>query len=331
MDKIRLGVVGPGRIWKRAHKPALDLLEDRIEIAAFCASSEASRREVAQTYPDVPFYFDYHDLVTSPEIDWVLVLTPISLNAPVALAAMKAGKNVFLEKPMARSLTEGKRLMRTADETGRHLYVLEQAVYPDYLETVEEVIHSGEIGEIIMYDLVSHRIFDTTAEDEGHGSTLWRVHADFPLGTLFDGGHHPMARLSRLFGRPASIYASGRQVRPTHGEFDHVLMLFEYDSGVRGSFSHGAVLNRHRNHFYIRGTQGILSIERERLVIDYNDDSQRVIERPPERAHEAMWRALVDAVAEGHEPYYTKERAFQELSILLAIQRSIREHGRVRV
>jgi hypothetical protein len=44
-----------------------------------------------------------------------------------------------------------------------------------------------------------------------------------------------------------------------------------------------------------------------------------------------MWRALVDAVAEGRVPYYTKERAFQELSILLAIRRSIRENGRARL
>ena len=330
MEKIRLGVIGPGRIWKRAHKPALDLLGDQIEIAAFCASSEASRREVAETYPDTPFYFDYHDLVASPEVDWVLVLTPIPMNAPVALAAMKAGKDVFLEKPMARSLPEGERLMRMANETDRHLYVLEQAVYPSYLDTVEEVIRSGEIGEVMMYDQVSHRIFDRTAGYDESGMP-WRVRADFPLGTLFDGGHHPIARLTRLFGRPASIYASGHQTRPTHGEFDHVLMLFEYDSGVRGSFSHGAVLSRRRNHFYIRGTGGIISLERDRLIIDHNDGRQRIIERPSEGSHEAMWRALADAVVEGRDPYYTKERAFQDLSILLAIRRSIREHGRVRV
>ena len=84
VNKIRIGVVGPGLIWKRAHKPALDLVGERAIVTAFSASSEKTRREVEQAYPGVPFYADYHDLVASPEVDWVLVLTPIALNAPVA-------------------------------------------------------------------------------------------------------------------------------------------------------------------------------------------------------------------------------------------------------
>jgi len=333
MCKIRIGVVGPGLIWKRAHKPALDLLDERAVVTAFSASSEKTRQEVEQSYPGVPFYSDYHELVTSPEVDWVLVLTPIALNAPVALAALQAGKDVLLEKPMARTLAEGEALVRLANETGRRLYVLEQAVYPSYLDTVQELIRSGEIGEVLMYDVVAHEIFDATPEHSagGYGATSWRIHADFPLGTLFDGGHHPIARLSRLFGRPAFVYASGHQIRPTYGEFDHVLVLFQYDSGVQGSFSYSTVLSERRNYLHIRGTQGILSVEKSRMVIDHNDGDQRTIALPPELAYAAMWRALLDAIAEGRDPYYSKERAFQDLSILFAIQRSTQAQAKVRV
>ncbi len=333
MPKIRMGVVGPGLIWERAHKPALDLFGEQAEIAAFSASSEKTRREVERSYPSVPFYYDYHELVASPEVDWVLVLTPIALNAPVALAAMRAGKDVFLEKPMSRTLDEGQELVRLANEAGRRLYVLEQAVYPSYLDTAEEVMRSGELGEVIMYDYVAHEIFSATPGNraQGYPSTLWRIHPDFPLGPLFDGGHHSIARLSRLFGQPATVYASGRQVRPTYGEFDHVLMLFEYESGVRGSFSYGSVLSERQNYFHIRGTQGTLAIERQRLVIEDNDGNQRIVPIPSDGAYAAMWRALLRAVAEGHEPYYTVEHAFQDLATLFAIERSTHEHGVVRI
>lgn len=91
MSKTRIGVVGPGVIWKRAHRPSLDQYGEQVEIAAFSASSERTRREVEGTYPGVPFFADYHELVASPVVDWVLVLTPIALNALVALAALEAG------------------------------------------------------------------------------------------------------------------------------------------------------------------------------------------------------------------------------------------------
>jgi scyllo-inositol 2-dehydrogenase (NADP+) len=333
MAKIRIGVVGAGLIWKRAHRPALQLFGDQAEVTAFSAASEKTRREVGQSYPGVPVYSDYRQLVASPDVDWVLVLTPIPLNAPVSKAALQAGKHVFVEKPMARTLAEGEELVRIADETGRHLYVLEQDVYLTYLHSAEEVIRSGEIGEVITYEIVAHELFDATPEHSagGYGATQWRIHADFPLGPLFDGGHHPIARLSRLFGMPASIYASGRRTRPTYGEFGHVLMHCEHDSGVRGSFSHASVLSERRNHLYIWGTQGVLSVDRNQLVIDRNDGSQRTVPLPTQKSYEVMWQALFRAITEGRDPYYTRERAFQDLRILLAVQRSIQTDGKVRV
>lgn len=327
MNKIRIGVVGPGIIWKIAHRPALENFGEQVEITAFSASSEKTRREVEQTYPGVPFYSDYHELVTAPQVDWVLVLTPIALNAPVAQAALEAGKNVFLEKPMARSLAEGEALVRLADEIGRRLFVLEQFVYPGYVDTVEQVIRSGEIGEVLMYDQVQSELYDA----HSHDATPWRTQANFPLGRLFDGGHHPIARLGRLFGEPLSVYALGRNLRPNYGEYDHVLMLLEHANSVRGSFSWASVLSNRKDYFHIRGTQGILSLERGQTVIDLNDGSSRTIPHVRERDYLAMWRALMAAIAEGREPYYTKERALDTLKTLLAIQHSAQTGSKVTI
>jgi len=327
VSKVRIGVVGPGIIWKHAHRPSLEPFGEQVEITAFSASSERTRREVEQTYPGTPFYPDYHDLVASPDVDWVLVLTPIALNASVAQAALEAGKNVFLEKPMARSLAEGEMLVRLADEAGKSLFVLEQFAYSSYIDTVEQVIRSGEIGEILMYDQVQNEIYDANSFD----ATAWRTQADFPLGRLFDGGHHPIARLGRLFGQPVSVYATGRKVRPNYGEYDHVLMLLEHENGVRGSFGWGSVLSGRKDYFHIRGTKGILSLERGQTVVDLNDGHARTIPHPRERDYAAMWRALLSAIAEGGEPYYTKERALQTLTTLMAIQRSAQTGNKVMI
>ena len=109
MEPIRLGIVGPGLIWENRHRPTLSKLGDLYKIAAFSATSETSRQKVEHDYPGLAFFKDYRELAAWPEIDAVVVLTPIPLNAPVALAALRAGKSVFLEKPMARTLAEGRK------------------------------------------------------------------------------------------------------------------------------------------------------------------------------------------------------------------------------
>ena len=106
MKPIKLGVIGLGLIWIRAHKPILATLKDVFEPVAFCDVSEQRRAETAREFPDATIVPDYQSLLKLPEIDAVLVLTPIGLNTTIARAALEAGKAVIMEKPIARSVAE---------------------------------------------------------------------------------------------------------------------------------------------------------------------------------------------------------------------------------
>lgn len=333
MSPLRLGIVGPGLIFENAHRPVLDRMTDRVALVAFSARSDASRQKVARDYPSAAFFTDYHDLVRQPDIDAVVVLTPIALNAPVALAALRAGKHVMLEKPMARTLEEGRALVEAAEAGGLQLLVLEQVGYRPSIVALGSLLRSGEIGDTIMYDRVQHSMYDPDRHSvRGYGTTEWRIHPDFPLGTLFDGGHHSIAQLSRLFGVPTAVTASGEQLRPEYGEYDHVLMLFEYASGLRGVFSHSDYLGGGRNYFYVRGGEGVVAIERHRAVVTNREGHEvRVLELEDADTYERMWSELVDCVQHGHEPSYTKEDALGDLTTLLAVARSVEEGGRVEI
>jgi predicted dehydrogenase len=327
MTAIRIGVVGPGLIWQNAHRPALNALGNRVQVVAFSASSDRRRTEVAQDYPDIPFFLDYQDLIAQPDVDWVLVLTPIALNAPVALAALSGGKNVLLEKPMAHTLAGGEELVRVANDGRVRLYVLEQLAYPAYNDTVRRVIASGELGEVLTFEYVAHELFDQTPEHSagGYGTTQWRISPDFPLGGLFDGGHHRIARLSTLLGYPDRVCATGHSIRPTYGALDHVLVTLEYDRGIQGTLSHSTVLGEGQNCFRLWGTQGMLSIEesRRQVIIQDNVGALRVIEHESVSDHEAMWRAILDAIDARGEPAYRSDHALEDLRTLFAIERSI--------
>ncbi len=212
MQPTRLGIIGPGLVWQSRHRPALDKLDDAFTIAGFCAASDRHQAEVARDYPGVAFVTDVQALVRRDDIDAVVVLTPIPLNGPVALAALQAGKDVFVEKPVAHDLHLGLALVETAQRMGKRLWVLEQDTFATRWQRVREAVHSGEIGELVMYDQVIHWPLDEGQNARrGYGHTAWRIRPDFPLGMLFDGGHHQIATLSMLFGRfwgPARIIST---------------------------------------------------------------------------------------------------------------------------
>ena len=91
MRPARLGVVGTGLIWSRVHQPHLDQLRDVFEPVAFCDVSTDRRAAIAADFPQAHVTSDYHELLAMPEVEAVLVLTPIALNETVALDALKPG------------------------------------------------------------------------------------------------------------------------------------------------------------------------------------------------------------------------------------------------
>ena len=331
MQPIQLGVIGTGLIWIRTHKAILATLQDAFIPIAFCDVSEQRRTATAQQFPDAAVFGDYHSLLALPAVEAVLVLTPIALNAPVARAALLAGKHVIMEKPISRSVAEGDELVALARRAGRHLFVTEQMAYRQAEDTLAEIIAAGEIGDLVLWDRVQHLEADTAQDALRYDSTLWRKQADFPLGTMFDGGIHLIAGLSKVFGIPASVDATGKQLRPEYGEYDHIAALFQYGQGVTGMLSHSSYLPAAQNHFHVYGARGVLVVERDRIIVNIPDQPERVVELRPENAYVAMWHALMQAFREQRDPFYTPERALRDVAILAAVDQAIKTGQRVPV
>lgn len=324
MQSIRLGVIGLGLIWRRAHKPILLNYPEAITLVALCDRLAEQRATAAADFPNAKILADYQELLQSPDIDTVLVLTPIAFNAPIALAALEAGKDVIMEKPIARSVAEGQRLVETARRLGRRLFVLEQLGYRQAETLLAEQLAAGVIGDLILWERVQHLEADTAHGAMRYDSTPWRKEANFPLGTLFDGGIHLVAAHVKLFGTPTKVTATGRKLRDGYGDFDQVTMFFEYANGVTGIFSHSAYLPPAKNYFYLHGTTGAISVEAGQLVIEKAGQPAQIIELPAEHAYTNLWQALIAAYQSGAEPYYTAERALQDVATLEAVAQSIK-------
>ena len=326
MEPIRLGVIGAGLIWLRRHQATLATLQEKFVPVAFADPSEERRNQAAEMFPDATIVTDYQELLALPQVNAVLVLTPIKLNAPVALAALQAGKDVIMEKPVARSVKEAAHLLDAAKAAGRRLFVLEQMGYRHAETILAETIASGEIGNLVMWERVEHLEGDKAPGPMSFASTPWRKEANFPLGTLFDGGIHVIAGLTKVFGRPERVWATGKKLREEYGEFDHVAMLFHYANGSTGILSHSSYMSPDQNHFTVYGSAGTIVVEAQRLVVRKGGQVAREVELPDEDANVNMWHALAGAFHKGSVPFYTGAKALQDVLILEKVDQAIHEN-----
>lgn len=323
MASKRLGVIGAGLIWMRVHQPILATMTDVFEPVAFADTDPQRRDRAARAFPHAQVVSDFRSLLALPEVEAVLVLTPIALNAPVALAALRAGKDVIMEKPIARSVAEGRALLAEARRSGRQLFVTEQIAYRQEEQLLAHLLASGAIGEPITWQRVLHLDGDTAQGALRYDTTPWRKNPDFPLGTLFDGGVHLIASLSQVFGPPVAVAATGRHLRPEYGPYDQVTVLFQYYSGLNGALSHSTYLPPLHNHFRIYGTTGAISVEAQQITLHAPGQPEQNIARPSENSYLRMWQALAGAVRTGSPPCYAAEHALRDVAILEAIDRSI--------
>ena len=121
MDKkIKIGIIGVGSI-SEAHLLAYQNIPE-VEIYAFCDINEKRLKEMGERYGVTRLFTDKDEMLALPEIDAVSVCTWNSQHAPCSIAALKAGKHVICEKPMAMNTAEAEEMKKAAEESGSFLW-----------------------------------------------------------------------------------------------------------------------------------------------------------------------------------------------------------------
>lgn len=150
MEKVKIGIIGCGGIANGKHLPAIKRL-GRAEILAFCDLIKERADKAKEEYgtPESRVYTDYTELLAKEtEIEAIYVLTPNKSHSVISIAAMKAGKHVMCEKPMAKSYEEAKKMVETARETGKILTIGYQNRYREDSTYLKRACENGELGDI---------------------------------------------------------------------------------------------------------------------------------------------------------------------------------------
>jgi predicted dehydrogenase len=194
----------------------------------------------------------FDEALNDPAIDAVYVATPVFLHAPQTMAALRAGKHVLCEKPVALNYAQASEMVRTAAATGRTLGIAYyRRMYPK-LQRAKALIEAGAIGRPVLAEVFCHGWFN---DEDGRRSWLLDP-AKAGGGPLYDIGSHRIDAVNFLFGQPVKASAHRSNVVHRTPVEDAATVLVEYANGARGIVDvrwHSRVV---RDEFRVIGTDG---------------------------------------------------------------------------
>lgn len=196
MKKVRWGIIGCGGIADRRTLPGMMLAKNSLPVAVMDADLAVAER-VKEKYGADYAFDNYEALLALPEIDAVYIASPVFAHKEQALAAVKAGKHILLEKPLGLTLADSIEIIETCEAAGVKLGVGLMMRYHAYHQAIKKVIAEGKIG-----DIVSMRAQFTCWYPKMEGA--WRQDKTISGGgALMDMGIHCIDLLQYLSGLDA--------------------------------------------------------------------------------------------------------------------------------
>ena len=339
---IRVAIVGTGNI-SQAHIQAYLTFPQRCKIVALVdIMPEKAEEKKARFGLDCDVYDDHLKILDRRDIDLVDVCTPPYVHAQISINAMRAGKNVVCEKPMAASLEECDAVLRTAQETGMMFSSLAQNRFRTPVKNLKALLDSGLAGE------VKHVQVD---------SFWWRGHCYYDLwwrglwskeggGCTLNHAVHHIDMLGWMMGEPEEVTAVMSNVAHDNAEIEdlsvaimrypHALaqvtssvvhhgeeqqLIFQCDKArISVPFAVYASTSR-PNGFPIRNE------ELEKEISDYNDS----LEPCRYEGHTGQIENILTALETGGKPAITGRDGRRTIELITAIYKSGATHQTVKL
>lgn len=254
---INWGFIGCGSVAEVKSGPAFNKIEGSKVVAVMRRSGEKAK-DYAQRHGINKWYDNAHSLINDTEVNALYIATPPGSHAEYAIASMKAGKPVYIEKPMAASYDECLEINRVSEETGIPCFVAYYRRTLPYFLKVKELIDS--IGKASTIQ-VSFAIppYDTDYDKE---NLPWRVKKEIAgAGYFYDLASHQLDLLDFLFGEISEVNGFAQNIAELYDVEDTVTASFRFNSGAlgSGSWSFVAPKDSRTDRIYITGTEGVLS------------------------------------------------------------------------
>lgn len=272
-DIIRIGIIGMG-----SRGTGLATLLKKIsgfKVIACCdLLAQNLNTGIKSAAPDAKPYTEYRRLLEDRSIDAVIIATPLYLHASMAVAALEAGKHVYLEKSMTYSIDEALLLTQLVNDHKSLVFqVGYQYRYYGLYKKVKEIIRQNWLGKVTHVECQYNRNSNwrNPVADPGQERIInWRMYKEFCGGPLSELCAHQIDMIDYLFdARPNAVTGMGgiNYWKDGRTTFDHIRALYEYPSGMKASIN--SVLSNAFNGYNIKiyGDKATVEIQREDAFI----------------------------------------------------------------
>lgn len=366
--KWRYGVVGTGARARGSHLPLLRDHFPEVEIVALCDITPENLEEGLKICDNKPAGYNDYDrmLAAHPELDAVVVVVPNFLHAEFSIAALKTGKHVLTEKPVATTLPDAARMIETARENRRILEVAFEWRYSPVFERMADLINQGRIGKLeIVYAALfrgdwNPRSWKYTDPDTGKAIN-WRFLNHTTGGSLLEDGIHELDVIHWLVGREAACIGAqgGNNVFTDRETIDNAQLLIEFVTRSRCLFGFSLFTPYARDGFVMRfyGSQAemipdwgaeeasvILNSSQgktERIPVPYFAPEEREVWMDLKTKHASrdakacdmemstyrVHKSFLHSMATGARPFSSAEVGREAIQISLAAEQSLRNRG----
>jgi len=248
--RVRVALIGCGSLGVSVHLPILRRLPG-VGVVAVADSSPAALRAAGALAPDATAFEDYRELLARDEIDAVIVAVPTHLHARVATEVFGARKHLYLEKPLAGSVAEGRQLVDCWRETGRvGIIGFNYRFSPLFLRLRDRIAREA-VGEVVAVRMMFASAPATLPD--------WKTRRTTGGGALLDFGVHHVDLVRFLLQR--DVRSVGAQLHSVHSDDDRVSLDLYLDGGVvvQCLFAFGAV---DEDRVEVYGSRGKLTVDR---------------------------------------------------------------------
>jgi len=329
MEKLKAGIIGCGNI-HALHAYSVRALED-AELVAVCDKEAERAEKTAETF-GCRAYTDWKEMIGAEEMDVIHICLPHYLHAPIAIEALRAGKHVLTEKPMAIRLEDAEAMNRAAEETGKTLGVIFQNRYNPGSVLVKETLESGKLGKVISArcNLYWNR------PDAYYAADAWRGTWDMEGGGVMINQSIHTLDLLRLIMEDSPRYVETNMANRFHPAIEVEDMaegIIAYENGVVTSF--------HLMNYYgcdenitidILCENGKVHMEASKAVITYpdghveqkdNDPNEKVPFAPGKGywgiGHYKQIADFYRSLQEGTEPKISGKEAIKTQKLICAL------------
>jgi myo-inositol 2-dehydrogenase / D-chiro-inositol 1-dehydrogenase len=336
MAALRIGLIGCGHMGCIVHLNILRRLP-QVEVVALAEPDAQRRKAASRKVPRATAFADYHELLDRSEIDATVICLPNALHAEAATATLQSGKHLYLEKPLAINLEEGRKLLDVWRRSGRVGMIGFSYRFNPLHQQVRRHLQAGRLGE-----LIAVRSVFTTAP---HHVPEWKQRRASGGGALLDLASHHVDLVRFWFDqRPLEVHAT---IKSERVEADTATLELRLANGlvIQSFFSMSSVDD---DRFEIYGRNGKLSLDR------YNSWAVQItsLTRSPPAFHRfsqaVAWLprsrfAISKLFAQANEPSFTAALAhfvtaarngrpaspdfddgFQSLAVIIAAEESAR-------